>query len=54
MVRVFGMNTKMGFESPSGRDILFLKNFDTFRKTSVRESKMNADARAQLSFQMFI
>ena len=41
-----------GFESPSGRDILFLKNTDTFRKTSVRVSKMNAVTRAQLTFQM--
>ena len=41
-----------GFESPSGRDIFFLKNFDTFTRTPVRVSKMNAIARAQLTFQM--
>ena len=42
-----------GFESTSGRDILCLKNFDTFTRTSVRVSKINAVARAQLTFQMF-
>ena len=36
-----------GFESPSGRDIFCLKNFDTFTRTAVRVSKMNAVARAQ-------
>ena len=41
-----------GFESPSGRDILCLKNFDTFPWTPVRVSKMNAVAHAQLTFQM--
>ena len=41
-----------GFESPSGRDIFCLKNFDTFRRTPVRVSEMNAVARAQLTFQM--
>ena len=41
-----------GFESPSGRDIFCLKNFDTFTITHVRLSKMNAVARAQLTFQM--
>ena len=40
-----------GFQSLSGRDIFCLKNFDTFR-TSVRVSKMNAVARAQLPVQM--
>ena len=40
------------FESPSGRDIFCLKNFDTFPRTPVRVSKMNAVARAQLTFQM--
>ena len=42
----------LGFESPSGRDIFCLKNFDTFPRTPVRVSKMNAVARAQLTFQM--
>ena len=41
-----------GFESPSGRDICCLKTFDTFKRTPVRVSKMNAVARAQLTFQM--
>ena len=41
-----------GFESPSGRDIFCLKNFDTFTRTPVCVSKMNAVARAQLTFQM--
>ena len=42
------MNTKVGgFESPSGRDIFCLKSFDTFLRTPVRVSKMNAVARAQ-------
>ena len=41
-----------GFESHSGRDIFCLKNFDTFTRTPVRVSKMNAAARAQLTFQM--
>ena len=33
-----------GFEYPSGRDISVLKNFDTFTRTSVCVSKMNAVA----------
>ena len=41
-----------GFESPSGRDIFCLKNFDTFTRTPVRVSKMNAVARAKLTYQM--
>ena len=41
-----------GFEFLSGRDIFYLKNFDTFTRTSVRVSKMNVVARAQLIFQM--
>ena len=40
------------FESPSGRDIFCLKNFDTFKRTPGRVSKMNAVARAQFTFQM--
>ena len=53
MVRAFGMNPKIGgFESPSGRDIFCLKNFDTFTRTPVRVSKINAVARPQLTFQM--
>ena len=41
-----------GFESPSGRDIFCLKNFDTFTRTPVRVSKINAVVRAQLTFQI--
>ena len=41
-----------GFESPSGRDIFCLKNFDTFTRTLFRVSKMNAVASAQSTFQM--
>ena len=41
-----------GFESPSCQDIFCLKNFDTFTKTSVRVSKTNVVAHAQLTFQM--
>ena len=41
-----------GFESPSGRDIFCLKNFDTFTRTSVDVSKINAVARAYLTYQM--
>ena len=41
-----------GFESPSGRDMFCLKNFDTFTRTPVGVSKMNAVARAQLTYQL--
>ena len=41
-----------GFKSLSGRDIFYLKDLDTFTRTSVRVSKMNAVAHAQLTFQM--
>ena len=41
-----------GFESLSGRDIFCLKNFDTFTRTSVRVSKMNAVAHARLTVQL--
>ena len=41
-----------GFESPSGRDIFCLKNFDTFTRTLVRVSKMNAVDRAELTFKV--
>ena len=40
-------NKGWGFESPSGRDIFCLNNFDTFTRTSVHVSKMNDVARAQ-------
>ena len=41
-----------GFNSLSGRDIFCLKKFDTFSRTPVHVSKINAVARAQLTFQM--
>ena len=44
---------RLGFESPSNRDICCLKKFDTFTRTFVRVSKLNAVARAQLTFQIF-
>ena len=34
----------LGFESPSGRDIYCLKKFDTFTRTPLRVSKINAVA----------
>ena len=47
------MNPKVeGFESLSGRDIFCLKNFDTFTRTSVRVSKINAVVRALLTVQV--
>ena len=48
------MNPKVdgSFESPSGRDIFCLKNFDTFTRTPVGVLKMNALACAQLTSQM--
>ena len=53
MARVFGINPKVGgLDSPSGRDFFCLKNFDTFTRTSVRVSKMNAVARSLLTFEM--
>ena len=45
MVRAFGMNTKVVGSSP-------LQKRDTFTRTHVRVSKMNAVAREQLTFQM--
>ena len=44
----------LGFESSSGRDIFCLKNFDTFTRTSVRVSKMNAVVHVQLTIQILI
>ena len=41
-----------GFESPSGRDIFCLKNFDTFTRTPVRVPKMNDVDCAQLILKM--
>ena len=41
------------FKSPSDRDIFCLKNFDNVARTSFRVSKMNAVARAQLTYQTF-
>ena len=47
----FDASLKSG-QSPSGRDIFCLKNFDTFTRTPVRVPKINAVASAQLTFQM--
>ena len=44
------MNPKVGGSSPP--QVECLKNFDTFTRTPIRVSKMNAVARAQLTFQM--
>ena len=46
------MNPKVGGSSPPQFDIFCLKIFDTFKRTPVRVSKMNAVARAQLTFQV--
>ena len=40
------------FEPPSDRDIICLKNFDTFTRASVRVLKTNAVACAELTVQM--
>ena len=53
MVRAFGMNPKVGGSSPFQVETFSAsKNFDPFSRTPVRVSKMNAVARAQLTFQM--
>ena len=52
MVRAFSMNPKVGGSSPPQVETFSLKNFYTFTRTSVRVSKMNVDAHAQLTFQM--
>ena len=41
-----------GFESPTGRDIFCLKNFDTYTRTSIRVSQLNVVVHAQLTFQV--
>ena len=41
---------KFGGVDPSGRDMFCLKNFDTFTRTPVRVSKMNAVARVNVNF----
>ena len=46
------MIPKGGGSPPLGRDIFCLKIFDTFSKSYVHESKMNAASRAQLTFRM--
>ena len=43
---------RLGFESPIGRDLFCLKFFDTFTRTSVQESTMNAIFCAQATFLM--
>ena len=51
MIRAFGMNPKVGGSSPPQVEGDSL-NFRHFHKNIVRESKMNAVFRAQLTFQM--
>ena len=51
-VLTMNLSEGWGFDSSSGRDIFCLKYFDTFTRTSVRVSKMNAVARTQLTLQM--
>ena len=46
------MDPKVGGSSPTQVKTFCLKNFDTFTWTSVHVLKMNAVARAQLTFQM--
>ena len=49
--RAFGMDSRVEGSSPSPRpDILCFKNFDTFSRIYICESKMNAVSRAQLPF----
>ena len=50
VVRAFGMNPNVGGSSLSQVETFSVSK--TFTRTSVRESKMNAVARAQLTFQM--
>ena len=53
MVREFGMNPKVwGLSPPRAEIYSFLKKLTLSQKTSVRLSKMNILARAQLNFQM--
>ena len=53
LVRAFGMNPKVGCSSPPQVETFSVsKNHETFPRTPVRVSKMNAVARAQLTFQM--
>ena len=53
MVRAFGMNPKVGGSNPPHVETVSVsKNVDTFTRTPVRVSKMNAVARTQLIFQM--
>ena len=52
--RAFGMNPKAGgSSSPQVETFSVSNNFDTFSRTSIRDSKKNAVARAWLTFQMF-
>ena len=50
MVRAFGMDLKVEGSSPLRSRYFLSQNFDNFTRISVCESKMNAGARAQLTF----
>ena len=53
MVREYGMNRKVGGSSPSWIETFSVSITSTLsKKTSVRESKMNAVIHAQLTLQM--
>ena len=52
MVKVFGMNPKVGGLSAPRVEIISVSKTSTLSQTSVRESKMNAVACAKLTFQM--
>ena len=51
IVRAFGLNPKIGGSGPTQVEA-FSVSKNTFTRTSVRVSKMNAVARAQLTFKM--
>ena len=52
MLRAFGINPKVGLRVPLRSRHFCRRNFDTFTRISVRVSKMNDVARAQLTFQV--
>ena len=52
MLSAFGMNPKDDGSSPLHVETFCLKSFDTFTRTSVHTSKINAVACAQLTVQM--
>ena len=50
--KFWGFNSPLALSPAPGRDIFYLNIYDTFSRTSVRESKLNAVVCAQLTFQM--